>query len=240
MSAERSSLSARKTENMKTINPNTINVRRVLLAAVLCAAAAVGQHAAALDADSLLQRIQERYDSTKNFTADFEQETEYRTLNRTIRGKGKVYFSKPGKMLWLYDEPDEQFVLADGTHLYFYQPAEKQIIKTALGTAFRSDLPLSFLLGLGEIRKYFRPGAVAESDEDIQIELHPKETETGLERLRLTVTPENYDIKRVLLEDTAGNRWTIHFRNIEHSSELQPSVFELRAPQGVDIVEFGS
>lgn len=209
-------------------------------AVLLATTAAPGQHAAAIEAESLLQRIQERYDSTKDFTADFEQETEYRTLNRTIRGKGKVYFSKPGKMLWVYDEPDEQFVLADGTHLYFYQPVEKQIIKTALGTAFRSDLPLSFLLGLGQIRSDFRPGTVSQSGEDIQIELYPKQTETGLERLQLTVTHENYDVKRARLEDAAGNQWIIHFQNVDRSIELQPSVFELRAPQGVDIVEFGS
>ena len=190
--------------------------------------------------ESLLDRIQKRYDSTKDYRADFEQETEYSTLNRTIRGRGKVYYSKPAKMLWEYDEPDGQFVLADGTHLFFYQPAEKQIIKTLLGAAFRSDLPLSFLLGIGKIRTFFRTGVVEEVGGDYLINLYPKEANTGLEKLQLLITSRDYDIKRAQIEDTGGNRWTINFRNIERDIGLEPSVFQLKAPKGVDIVEFGS
>ena len=115
---------------------------KVLACAFLCTATVTIGHAEPINADSVLDHIQKRYDSTKDYEADFEQETEYRTVNRKIFGKGKVYYSKPAKMLWSYEKPDGQFVLADGRYLYFYQPAEKQIIKTALGAAFRSDLPL--------------------------------------------------------------------------------------------------
>jgi len=150
------------------------------------------------------------------------------------------YYSKPAKMLWAYEEPDGQFVLADGTHLYFYQPAENQIIKTLLGAAFRSDLPLSFLLGIGQIRTHFRPGVVEQIAEDYLINLYPIKANTGLNKLQLLISPQDYDIKRARIEDTGGNRWTIHFRNIERGIGLEPSVFELKAPKGADIVEFGS
>jgi len=197
-------------------------------------------HAESTGADSVLNRLQERYDSTKDYTADFDQKTEYRTVNRTIRGKGKVYFSKPAKMLWLYENPDGQFVLADGTHLYFYQPGEKQIIKTSLGAAFRSDLPLSFLLGIGKIRSDFRSENAEKKGEDYVVNLYPKQNNTGLRMLQLLITAGNYDIKRAQIEDMGGNRWTIDFSNIERGIGLKPSVFELKTPHGVDVVEFGS
>lgn len=213
----------------------------VLLGCALFLGVGLGAgHAATIDVDSLLDRMQERYDSTKDYTADFNQETEYRTVNRRIRGTGKVFFSKPAKMLWRYEEPDGQFVLADGHHLYFYQPTEKQIIKTSLGAAFRSDLPLSFLLGLGKIRKDFRAELLERKGEDYIVNLHPRKENTGLRKLQLSITDRNYDIKRAQIEDTGGNRWTIDFRNIEHGIGLEPEVFELKTPQGVDIVEFGS
>jgi len=208
--------------------------------ALLFAAATGIGHADPGEADSLLSRIQARYDSTKDYTADFDQETEYRTVNRSIRGKGKVYFSKPAKMLWRYEEPDGQFVLADGSHLYFYQPAEKQIIKTSLGAAFRSDLPLSFLLGIGKIRKDFRPEIVEQTEASYVVNLYPKEKNTGLRSLQLSITAENYDIKRAQIEHSGGNRWTIDFHNIKRGVGLEPSLFDLETPDGVDIVEFGS
>ena len=56
-------------------------------------------------------------------------------------------------MLWRYEEPKGQFVITDGKHLYFYQPEQNQVIKSPLKNAFRGDIPLSFLLGLGNLKK---------------------------------------------------------------------------------------
>ena len=77
------------------------------------------------DAEFVVEGLQKRYDSTLDFVAGFRQETEIKTLNRRLTAWGKVYFRRPGKMLWRYDEPKGQVLLADGEYLYFYQPEEK-------------------------------------------------------------------------------------------------------------------
>src|SRR5499426_3724267 len=105
------------------------------------------------NADAVVEALQKSYDATVDFVADFRQETEVKTLNRTMKASGKLSFKRPGKMLWRYDEPKGQFVLADGKYLYFYQPEQNQVIKSPLKNAFRSDIPLSFLLGLGNLKK---------------------------------------------------------------------------------------
>ena len=96
--------------------------------------------------DQIVDSLQKNYDATVDFVADFRQETEVKTLNRKLKASGKLYFKRPGKMLWRYEEPKGQFVLADGKNLYFYQPEQNQVIKSPLKNAFRSDIPLSFLL----------------------------------------------------------------------------------------------
>ena len=204
------------------------------------AAALPAQDARAQDADVVVRGVQQRYDATGNYSARFRQTTEYRTLDRRIDGKGRVYFSKPGRMLWRYDEPAGQFVLSDGRHLYFYQPVERQVIKTAFGSAFRSDLPLSFLLGIGDLTRDFR-AELAEGSEDAHaLKLSPRKPDTGVREVHLSVDTGTHDIRQVRIEDAAGNRWTFRFDDIRHGAGLDPSLFELRAPEGVDIVEFGS
>ncbi len=106
-------------------------------------------------ADQIVDSLQKNYDATVDFVADFRQETEVKTLNRKLKASGKLYFKRPGKMLWRYEEPKGQVVLADGKNLYFYQPEQNQVIKSPLKNAFRSDIPLSFLLGLGNLKKDF-------------------------------------------------------------------------------------
>lgn len=209
------------------------------LAAALAAALPV-QDARAQDAQAVVRGVQQRYDATGDYSARFRQTTEYRTLNRRIEGKGRVYFSKPGKMLWRYDEPAGQFVLSDGRHLYFYQPVERQVIKTAFGAAFRSDLPLSFLLGIGDLTRDFRAELTDGSGDAHVLELSPRKPDTGVRDVRLSVDPGTHDIRQVRIEDAAGNRWTFRFDDIRHGAGLDPSLFRLEAPEGVDIVEFGS
>ena len=213
----------------------------VLAGAVLCAAAlAAAPGAGAQDARDVVREVQRRYDETREYSADFRQTTEYRTLNRRVEGEGRVFFSKPAKMLWRYREPAGQFVLSDGKHLYFYQPAERQVIKTALGSMFRSDLPLSFLLGIGDLERDFRPELMESTESGRRLKLSPRKANTGIREIHLTVDPGNHDIRQVLIEDGGGNHWNFRFDNVRRGLAPDTSLFELKVPQGVDIVEFGS
>lgn len=210
--------------------------------AVGCTAllAVLTQDARARNAAEVVREVQRRYDSTRDYSAEFHQTTEYRTLNRSISGRGNFYFSRPGKMLWRYEEPAGQFLLSDGRHFYFYQPAERQVIKTAVRGASRSDLPLSFLLGVGKLERDFRAELLESSADGHRLRLIPRRADTGLREIILTADAERYDVRRVRIEDGGGNLWTFGFENIRRGVGLDPSVFRLRVPQGVDIVEFGS
>ena len=213
--------------------------------ALVVAACALGlmwppQGLRAQDAAEVVREVQRRYDATREYSARFRQTTEYRTLNRRVDYDGRFFFSKPAKMLWRYREPAGQFVLSDGKHLYFYQPAEQQIIKTALGAVFRSDLPLSFLLGLGDLGRDFRADSLETGEAGHRLMLSPRKANTGLQRIQLLVDPASYDIRQVSIEDGAGNRWTFAFDDVRRGERLDPSLFVLEVPQGVDIVEFGS
>lgn len=240
---------------MKTISPDVAAAAESALsgsrggsglsgrvAAALCAAALLLplQAARAQEAAEIVREVQRRYDATRDYSADFRQTTEYRTLHRRIEGKGRVYFSKPAKMLWRYEEPAGQFVLSDGRHLYFHQPAERQVIKTVLGSVFRSDLPLSFLLGIGDLDRDFRSELMASTRDAHVLKLFPRKADTGVGEIQLSVEPDSHDIRQILIEDAAGNSWTFRFDNVRHGVGLDPALFELNAPQGVDIVEFGS
>lgn len=191
-------------------------------------------------ASFLLAKMQQKYDDTTDYAADFRQNTLYSTLQRQIQGRGEVYFSKPARMMWRYEEPGGQFLLADGKHLYFYQPEEEQIIKTALKQAFRSDLPLAFLLGLGNLRQEFHARIKEKRDNTYLLSLTPKNQTTGIAGLQLAVDDASYEIEQAIIEDAVGNRWTIEFSNIRRNVGLDSSFFKLHVPPGVDVVEFGS
>jgi outer membrane lipoprotein carrier protein len=190
-------------------------------------------------AEAIVDRLQKSYDATADFTADFRQENEVKTLNRTLKASGKVSFKRPGKMLWRYDEPKGQFVLADGKHLYFYQPEQNQLIKTPLKNAFRGDIPLSFLLGLGNLKKEFNAALKSTEENSYVLRLEPKGEAGGFSEILLAVSKSSSDILWVSIRDAAANLTTIRFSGMRKGVGLNDSLFQVQIPKGADVVELG-
>jgi len=124
---------------------------RTAVALGLAACLAAPALARADELKTALAKLQERYESTKTFTAEFRQIVESPTLAGTIESRGKLAFEKPNRMRWDYDPPDRQIIVGDGDTLWIYQPDEKQVIKAPLSEAFQARTPVSFLGGLGQI-----------------------------------------------------------------------------------------
>jgi outer membrane lipoprotein carrier protein len=190
-------------------------------------------------AEAIVDRLQKSYDATADFTADFRQENEVKTLNRTLKASGKVSFKRPGKMLWRYDEPKGQFVLADGRHLYFYQPEQNQVIKSPLKNAFRGDIPLSFLLGLGNLKKDFNAALKSTEENSYVLRLEPKGEAGGFSEILLAVSKSSSDILWVSIRDAAANLTTIRFSAMRKGVGLNDSLFQVQIPSGADVVELG-
>ena len=188
----------------------------------------------------VIDSLQKSYDSAVDFVAEFRQETELKTLNRTLKAWGKLYFKRPGRMLWQYDEPKGQFVLADGKSLYFYQPEQGQVIKSPLKNAFRSDIPLSFLLGIGNLKKDFKASLKDLEQGHYVLQLGPKGELGGVGEIVLGIDRDTFNILWSRIRDAAGNVTTIRFSNMRRGVGLKDSLFRLQVPDGVDVVELGS
>src|SRR6266536_3648684 len=190
-------------------------------------------------ADQIVDSLQNNYDATVDFVADFRQETEVKTLNRKLKAAGKLYFKRPGKMLWRYEEPKGQVVLADGKNLYFYQPEQNQVIKSPLKNAFRSDIPLSFLLGLGNLKKDFNATLKSTEENNYVLRLEPKGEAGGFSEILLAVNKSSLDIIWVSIRDAAANLTTIRFSGMRKGVALNDSLFQVQIPKGADVVELG-
>jgi outer membrane lipoprotein carrier protein len=215
---------------------------RILLVALALTWAAPGFVPAAEESksdDQVVDSLQKSYESAVDFTADFRQETELKTINRTLKAWGKVSFKRPGKMLWRYEEPKGQWVLADGQNLYFYQPDQAQVLKSPLKNAFRSDVPLTFLLGIGNLKRDFKVTSKGMEGGQHVLQLSPKDGSKGVDEVMLGVDPQTFAISWARIRDPAGNLTTVRFSNMRRGVGLADSLFKAQIPDGVDVVEMG-
>jgi outer membrane lipoprotein carrier protein len=190
--------------------------------------------------EQVIDNLQNSYESAADFTADFHQETELKTINRTLKAWGKISFKRPGKMLWRYEEPKGQWVLADGKNLYFYQPDQAQVLKSPLKSAFRSDVPLTFLLGIGNLKRDFKVTPKGLEGGSYVLQLGPKDGSPGVDEVTLGVDRENYGINWARIRDPGGNLTTVRFSNMRRGVGVSDSLFKAQIPAGVDVIEVGA
>ncbi len=186
--------------------------------------------------ETVVARLQARYDETDGFRADFVQEVTSATLGQTLRSRGQVFFKKPGRMRWEFTEP-QQLLIADGSALWLYQPSERQVVKTPFQHAFNSQTPISFLTGVGRLEEDFSVLPQGETSSVYQLRLTPKQAAEAIGLLDIEVSKETFDILQALITDPLGNTTRVSFTNIERETALGDDLFRFELPPGTDLVE---
>jgi outer membrane lipoprotein carrier protein len=194
------------------------------------------------DVDAIVKKVQERYDTTRDFTADVTQEMTIASLGKTTTARGTVAFKKPGKMRWDLTQDEAQVIVADGTTLWLYQPKERQVLKAPFDAAFRSSTPISFLTGVGRLTQDFEVSLDSESSgagadaEVLYLMLVPRHDGAAVGRLRLTVARDSGEIRGAEIHDPLGNVSRLRFEHIQRNLDLPDDRFVFQVPPGVDVV----
>jgi outer membrane lipoprotein carrier protein len=187
----------------------------------------------------VVKSVQERYDATQNFAADFDQEMRIEAGGQVIRSTGKVWFAKPGRMRWEYEEPEKQTIVADGETLWIDQPEDKQVLKAPLAGAFESRTPVSFLFGVARIERDFDAVLLSPAENGaLRVQLDSKSADEGsLGSLILEVDEETYDVEAATILDPLGNTTRVTLKDMRRNGTLDDALFRYQRPPGVDVIE---
>jgi outer membrane lipoprotein carrier protein len=183
--------------------------------------------------DTILSRLQHRYDCSRSFQANFTETLSSPGAMARTR-KGTVYFMKVGRMRWEFAAPSEGTVVSDGKTVYDYEQDLNQVVELPVSKALKSNAT-AFLLGLGNIRRDFKPSLppVSPSDGLIHVILTPK---GGGDTMELGLDPKNYEIVNFKLVNQVGGITELKFSDIQTNIALKDSLFRFEIPDGADIV----
>ena len=80
----------------------------LLLLAVVVASSALAGQAKSATPEELASRIQTRYDTIRDFEADFVQTYQGGLLRTKTTEQGTVAIKRPGRMRWVYTKPERK------------------------------------------------------------------------------------------------------------------------------------
>jgi outer membrane lipoprotein carrier protein len=189
------------------------------------------------DAAKTLDAVQKRYDSVHDLRASFEQTSFSAALGKETESRGSVVVKRPGKMRWEYAKPDGRIIVLDGEAIRIWNPEENQLQIAAISASNVSPTALGFLMGQGVLRDSFDAKAVSESKRsDIGLLLHPK-GDAGFESLTLWLDSKSLQLRESVVVDLFGNRTRVSFESTVENAGVEPSVFDLTAPAGAEVID---
>ncbi len=213
---------------------------------VLVATASAAPQVWAADADCATQianRVEQRYAKVRDLSAHFEQTTLRAALGGApgdaIIARGDVLFAKPGKMRWSYQSPEPSLVVSDGSTLWIYDPAAREVQKLPLAAGYLSSAGVQFLLGEGKLQDEFRVTATGCGDPIVTLDLVPKR-EAQYEKLELRVDGASASVRETTVVDLFGNRTTIAFGELRENTGPAASSFSFAPPEGVRVITMPS
>jgi outer membrane lipoprotein carrier protein len=189
--------------------------------------------------NSLIDGVDRTFARMRDLSADFVQIFED-PLNRKQQESGHLYLMRPRMMRWEYRNPEEKLFVSDGKTVYLYVPADRQVNKEAVKESLDERIPLMFLVGRSSLRNEFARVELLREKPALAgtevLRLFPKR-KTEFREIVMEVDPANYQIRRLLLSYYDGSRSEFVFSNIRTNTGLQASLFELKVPPGVEVLE---
>jgi outer membrane lipoprotein carrier protein len=185
--------------------------------------------------NSLISKVEARYLEVNSLVAAFSQRSTFIGLEKQQSSSGRLSFLRPGMMDWVYQQPEEQRFVADGATLWFFQPALDQVTVGDFKNSFSSDLPVTFLLGLGKLSNAFSMKNACKTVSGILLDLRPKDE--NLESFALLVRANDYTPIGARILDAGGNETSILFAELQINSPLKKEQFSFVIPQGIDVID---
>jgi outer membrane lipoprotein carrier protein len=187
--------------------------------------------------DVLARGLQSRYQTIKDFSAEFTQTYRGGVLKTRSSERGTVIVKKPGMMKWVYTSPERRELVSDGKQIYWYIPADKQVEVFDVPEGNRASTPDLFLSGRGDVIRDFTASAAESAVPGaVGLKLVPRRTEPEYEYLIVSLDPTTFQIRALATRDRQGGQSTLILEKLKENRGISDKEFVFRPPRGVTVI----
>ena len=176
-------------------------------------------------------------DSMAAYRADFEQVVSGRFGEVVQTATGTLHLERPRKLRWEVDEPYPQLILADGDHVWIYDPDLEQATVQPFDETVEGT-PATFLTDPAVLAGNFLVRAEGSADDpERRFRLAPRDSDpSSLFRAVTLAFSSRGLLTRLEIVDHLEQRTLITFRNGELNPVLESGLFQFDVPEGVDVI----
>lgn len=183
-------------------------------------------------ADGSRAELEAYFSDTDSMEGSFTQVVRDEDGRVVEESRGTMAIQRPDRFDWVYREPFEQRIVADGERLWIHDPDLRQVtvrpLEDTLGTG-----PALLLSGRMEtLDEHFRM-----DEEDGWLVLTPRTDEWNVEGVRLRMA--NGVPKEVIVRDGLGQENRLTLEDVTTGVSFEPGRFRFEPDDGTDVIEQG-
>jgi outer membrane lipoprotein carrier protein len=206
---------------------------RLTFLAVLTASTFVAAQAPPTAAE-LAARIQARYATVQDFTAEFTQSSTSALISKPVQSRGQLKVKKPNRMRWTYTSDDRNEMVVDGKRFYMYFPKDRYVSDVAITT--QSSTGLLFLGGRANIARDFVPSLPpSQPATEWRLMLAPKTSPADFKTIAIDVDRKTFAFRGFVVTDEEGGVNTFRLSNVRENQQLPDADFLFTPPKGVEV-----
>ncbi|HMB43312.1 MAG TPA: outer membrane lipoprotein chaperone LolA [Luteimonas sp.] len=164
----------------------------------------------------------------------FQQQVFDGNGRQTEKSAGTVKLSAPRQFRWEYQTPSPQLIVADGDHIWIYDPDLQQV--TVRNQSFEEQSsPLAVLIDPTELDRQFKVSEGGTAEGMDWLLLAPKKTDDApFVKAKLGFGPTG--LIRMELDDALGQHTVIAFSGWNRNPKFAKGDFAFTPPKGADVV----
>ena len=149
------------------------------------------------------------------------------------RSKGTLEIERPGKFRWSYEEPYEQWLVADGRNIWSYDPDLMQVTVKPQADAL-ANTPALLLGGAEDALSQFRFDGSSVEEGTTWVRMIPLDTSSGFELMELGF--EAGSLTRMVFFDNLEQTTFVALYDVRSNEPIDADRFVFEVPEDADLV----
>ena len=146
---------------------------------------------------------------------------------------GTLELERPARFRWSYNEPYEQWLIADGRNVWSYDLDLQQVTVKPQQQAL-ANTPALLLGGSEDALEQFNFGGTTVEEVTTWVRLEPKNSDNGFNRIELGFIDEK--LQRMIFFDNLEQTTLVALYDVIINEPIDAERFEFYVPAGVDVV----
>lgn len=146
---------------------------------------------------------------------------------------GTLELERPARFRWSYNEPYEQWLIADGRNVWSYDLDLQQVTVKPQQQAL-ANTPALLLGGSEDALEQFNFGGTTVEEVTTWVRLEPKNSDNGFNRIELGFIDEK--LQRMIFFDNLEQTTLVALHDVIINESIDAERFEFYVPAGVDVV----